>query len=167
MARKGKEPAWRPVFLEHLAVTGNVTQSASVARITRPGAYKARKADAAFAEAWDIAEEDAIQQLELEARRRAFEGFDKPVFHAGEQCGLIRQYSDVLMMFLLKAHRPDRYRDRVSLDHGGSVDTSGTQRIELVVVKTNKTLAEIGNNDADVDDDSSSGDRARLGSAAI
>ena len=50
-----------------------------------------------------FAEEDAIQQLELEARRRAFEGFDKPVFHAGEQCGLIRQYSDVLLMFLLKA----------------------------------------------------------------
>ena len=46
--------------------------------------------------------------LELEARRRAYEGVEKPVFHAGEECDFIRQYSDVLMMFLLKAHRPDR-----------------------------------------------------------
>ena len=164
MAKRGTEPAWRKVFLTSLAATGNVTKSASVARVTRPGVYKARKENAAFAEAWDIAEEDAIQQLELEARRRAYEGVDKPVFHAGEKCGVIRQYSDVLMMFLLKAHRPDTYRDRVALDHGGSVDTSGTQRIELVVVKTNKTLAQIKANDnADVDDDSSSSDRARLG----
>ena len=31
--------------------------------------------------------------LELEARRRAFEGTDKPVFHAGEKCGT---YSTIL-----------------------------------------------------------------------
>ena len=88
MAKRGTEPAWRKVFLTSLAATGNVTKSASVARVTRPGVYKARKENAAFAEAWDIAEEDAIQQLELEARRRAYEGFDKPVFHAGRNAGL-------------------------------------------------------------------------------
>ena len=124
--------------MKHLAETGNVTKSCAAARITRAGAYLSRKKDEAFAKVWEEAEEDAIQLLEFEARRRAYEGVDKPVFHAGEKCGLIRQYSDPLMMFLLKAHRPDRYRDRVSLDHGGSVDTSGTQRIELVIVPTEK-----------------------------
>ena len=50
MAKRGTEPAWRKVFLTSLAATGNVTKSASVARITRPGAYKARKENAAFAQ---------------------------------------------------------------------------------------------------------------------
>ena len=145
MARRGKEPAWRKIFLRYLAESGNITEAAYLAGVTRQAAYKVRKVDAAFADAWDESEEDAIQALELEARRRAKDGVEKPVFHAGEECGRIRQYSDVLMMFLMKAHRPDKYRDRVSLDHGGSVGTSGTQRIELVVVKTNKTLAQIGN----------------------
>ena len=80
MAKRGKEPGWRKVFLKHLSETGNVTKSCSIARITRPGAYKSRKLDEAFAEAWDVAEEDAIQSLELEARRRAYEGVEKPVF---------------------------------------------------------------------------------------
>ena len=139
MIKKRKVPAWRAIFLRYLALTGNVTESSSLAGVTRQAAYKIRKEDAVFAEAWDEAEEDAIQALELEARRRAKDGVEKPVFHAGEECGRIRQYSDVLTMFLLKAHRPDKYRDRVSLDHAGSVDTSGTQRIELVIVPTNKS----------------------------
>ena len=133
--------------MKNLAETGNVSNSCYVAGITRPGAYKARKSDEAFAEAWDVAEEDAVQSLELEARRRAFDGVEKPVFHAGVECGRINQYSDVLMMFLLKAHRPDTYRDRVSLDHGGSLDASGAQQIELVIVPTKKTDAGSSNDD--------------------
>ena len=46
MARQGKEPAWRKVFLKNLAETGNVSNSCYVASITRPGAYKARKYEA-------------------------------------------------------------------------------------------------------------------------
>ena len=102
MARRGEEPAWRKPCLTNLAETGNVTNSCYVAKITRPGAYKSRNNDEAFAEAWDVAEEDAIQKLELEARRRAYEGVQKPVFHAGEEYGRINQYSDVLMMFCLR-----------------------------------------------------------------
>ena len=147
MARQEKEPGWRKVFLKNLVETGNVSNSCYVASITRPGAYKARKNDEAFAEAWEVAEEDAVQSLELEARRRAFEGVEKPVFHQGEECGRINQYSDVLMMFLLKAHRPDTYRDRVSLDHGGSVDASGTQQIELLIVPTKKSTDTGASND--------------------
>ena len=31
------------------------------------------------------------------------------------------QYSDTLLITLLKAHRPEKYRDRVDLKHGGTI----------------------------------------------
>jgi hypothetical protein len=49
--------------------------------------------------------------MEEEARRRAVEGTKKPIFYRGQVVGHIRDYSDVLLMFLLTAHRPERYRE--------------------------------------------------------
>jgi hypothetical protein len=54
--------------------------------------------------------EEAIGGLEDEAVRRAYEGWLKPVFYQGRQCGAVRRYSDKLLMFLLKGWRPERYR---------------------------------------------------------
>ena len=40
--------------------------------------------------------------LEAEARRRAVEGVRKPVFYQGVICGWVGEYSDTLLIFLLK-----------------------------------------------------------------
>ena len=37
-------------------------------------------------------------------------GVEQPVFYKGEVCGLVRKYSDVLLIFLLKGLRPEVYR---------------------------------------------------------
>jgi hypothetical protein len=37
---------------------------------------------------------------------RAVEGVERPVFQRGQQVGTIREYSDRLLMFMLKARRP-------------------------------------------------------------
>lgn len=55
----------------------------------------------------------AIGVLEDEANRRAVQGTTKPVFYKGKRCGSIREYSDTLLIVLLKAHAPDKYKDRV------------------------------------------------------
>ena len=68
--------------------------------------------DPAFAAAWDDALEAAVDQLEAEARHRAIDGVEQPHFHQGKVCGTVRKYSDALLMFLLRAHRPETYRDR-------------------------------------------------------
>ena len=34
------------------------------------------------------------------------------MFYKGAVCGHVRRYSDTLLMFLLKAHRPEKYRER-------------------------------------------------------
>lgn len=54
--------------------------------------------------------------LEDEARRRAFEGFDKPIVHQGVITDTVKEYSDTLAIFLLKAHFPEKYRERSSVD---------------------------------------------------
>ena len=50
---------------------------------------------------WDEALDRSADALEEEARRRAFEGVDEPMYYKGEQIGTTKKYSDVLIMFLL------------------------------------------------------------------
>ena len=57
--------------------------------------------------------------LEAEARRRAAIGVDEPVFYKGKVVGHIRKYSDNLLMFLLKAHWPEKFRDNYGVEHSG------------------------------------------------
>ena len=39
------------------------------------------------------------------------------MFYKGRQCGAWRYYSDALAMFLLRAHRPEKYRDHRAGQH--------------------------------------------------
>ena len=73
-----------------------------------------------------------ISALEDEAHRRAFEGVPEPVFHQGVECGSVRKYSDTLAIFLLKAHRPEKYRENSRMEltgaNGGPLQISNTER---------------------------------------
>jgi len=53
--------------------------------------------------------ERAVAALESEAVRRALSGVPVPVFHQGRECGSTVKHSDQLLMFLLKALKPERY----------------------------------------------------------
>jgi hypothetical protein len=106
----------REKFLLSLVETGgNVSASCGLAGIKRRTAYDWRSDDPEFAAEWDEAVNVGLDALESEARRRAFEGIEEPVFYKGEICGHIRRYSDSLIMFMLKAYRP-QFRDRVLID---------------------------------------------------
>lgn len=67
----------------------------------------------------EIAEECAADALEKAARQRASDGIDRPVFQGGRAVGKLREYSDSLLIFLLKGARPNRYRDNVSVTGAG------------------------------------------------
>ncbi len=54
-------------------------------------------------------------------RRRAVEGVDEPRFHDGQICGHVRKYSDTLLIFMLKARRPDKYKERGEVAQTGKV----------------------------------------------
>jgi len=115
-------PEKRITFLESLRKTPNVTVAARAAGISRRGAYKARAAEQAFAEDWDEAIDEGVEMLEAEVHRRAFDGTDKPVTHLGAITATFKEYSDTLAIFLLKAHRPNKYRERIDLKADGLTD---------------------------------------------
>ena len=126
--------AWRGVFIERLKATGNVTLAARGAGISRPEAYKARNRNKTFRRLWNEALEEAVDLLDGEARRRAT-GMKRDIYHAGVVVGQENVYSDSLLMFLLKAHRPQLYRDNVKVEHSGGMDVTGDRKVTFEFVR--------------------------------
>lgn len=100
------------MFLSALEAGYLVREAAATCGVSVATLYDYRKADAEFREAWQEAYMAGGDALALEARRRAVDGTVKPVFHQGEICGGIREYSDTLLIMLMKARNPFLYCDR-------------------------------------------------------
>ena len=112
----------RAAFLKTLAGGGSITKGCELIGISRQAMYARRSADEDFAREWDDAVEAGTDCLEDEAFRRAFEGTEKPVgFYKGQASAHVKEYSDTLMIFLLKGRRPDKYRESVQHEHSGGV----------------------------------------------
>lgn len=109
------EKDWQRRFLEAFAETGMVSQACRIAGINRSTAYRARQRNESFALAWADVEERTTEELEQVARQRAVDG------------------SDTLMIFLLKARRPETYRENVKIEHSGQIrnDLSSLSTEEL------------------------------------
>lgn len=106
---------WEKAFLASLRRYGIVTAACEAAQIDRKAVYARKDRDAAFAAAWDDALEAAGDRLEFEARRRAERGVLKPIHYKGERIGFMREYSDSLMALMLKAIKPDKYGDKLTI----------------------------------------------------
>lgn len=103
-------------FLAVLAENCNVSEAARQAGISRRAAYEWKDADAAFAKAWNDAEEQAADKLEQAAWERATT--DK---------------SDRMLEILLKAHRPHKFVERRELSGPGGAPIP----VEVTFCKTN------------------------------
>lgn len=108
-------------FLAALAATCNVTKACAAAGVGRMTAYDWRTADPDFAKRWEDAMRIGAESLEDEAKRRAFDGVDEPVFFQGMATDTVRKYSDTLAIFLLKGAMPDKYRENSKLELSGSL----------------------------------------------
>jgi hypothetical protein len=82
--------------------------------INRVTMYRWRQTDPLFAQTYSDAMEAGTDLIEQEARRRAVEGYDRPIFQRGALVGLERVYSDLLLMMLLRGRRPEVFRDGAS-----------------------------------------------------
>ncbi len=118
------------LFLRRLGQVPNVAAACRDAGIKPSTAYARREADPDFRREWDEAIDHSIGLLEAEAHQRAGPGYLKAVYHQGAVVGHERVVSDGLMQFLLKAHRPERYRERSSVDLNASVVTERMTRAE-------------------------------------
>jgi hypothetical protein len=101
--KKPSAGEWRPPFLAALRNSGNVRAACKAAGISRAAAYSHRENSREFRQQWDEAIEDACDILEAEAWQRG------------------RKSSDTLLIFLLKAHRPEKYREVIKQEHGGAM----------------------------------------------
>ena len=115
--RDAEERLKKQAFLEAYAKIGNVTYAAKASRVHRTLHYRWLKEDLEYPALFAQAAETAIEVMEGEALRRAVTGIDKPIYFQGKKIDTIKEYSDVLLIFLLKGARPERYRDRV--EHAG------------------------------------------------
>lgn len=112
---------WMGKFIGHLANGGTVAAACELCVIGRATVYRHRQKDEDFAVAWADAEEESTEKLEEEAFRRAFKGVEKPVHYEGRRIDFVTEYSDTMLIFLLKARKPLTYRDRIDLNHSGAV----------------------------------------------
>lgn len=112
----------KKAFLKDFAQTGNISESCRNVGITRRRTvYEWQEKDDAFAFAYREAEITATEVLEAEARRRAVDGVAReiPIYHNGKLLHTVieTKHSDTLLIFLLKARDPAKYRDRMQLQH--------------------------------------------------
>lgn len=154
---KKRWPKWARGFLASLCDLGNVRLASEAVSIERKTAYRLREADPDFATAWDAALDQAADLLEEEARRRAYDGVRRLKFDRGKPImvpvigddGLMvrdkdgnvemvpyieHEYSDTLLIFLLKGIRPEKYRERVDTQLSGPGGAPLTPPIREVVV---------------------------------
>ena len=119
--RTDRTPEKEAKFLEVLATGASVYKAALAAGIGRRTAYDWREDDEDFRARWDDAVESGNDLLEDEAIRRGMSGVDKPVYYQGEVCGEVKEYSDTLLIFQLKARRREKYSEKIDQTVTGRV----------------------------------------------
>jgi hypothetical protein len=109
---------WEERFLAALQTSGSVTKAWKAAGITRTYAYEWRGRRPDFAKRWDEVADVHRDNLESSAMARAIGGVEEPVIFKGvpmldPKTGkvlTVQKFDSALTMFMLKAHRPERYR---------------------------------------------------------
>lgn len=107
----------RKVFLAVLSRTGKVAEAARAVGY-KDSNYLRRIyiSDEEFAKQWDAAWDAASDIFEEEVVRRAIDGVREPQYYKGKVAGYTLKYSDQLLMFLLRAARPDKFADRRKIE---------------------------------------------------
>ena len=118
--------ARQAAFLEAFSMVGSIIKAAEVAKIGRTSHWEWLKVDPEYAKAFAAAQIVATEALIDEATRRAVQGVQEPVgWYQGVPGGTVTRYSDILLIFLIKARRPE-YRDsthiQIGLDPAGDGD---------------------------------------------
>jgi hypothetical protein len=126
-------PDWCERFLRFLASTGNVTASARLTPIDRSTVTKLRQRNAQFRRDYKRAKRDAVDAMEHEARKRAVKGTLVPIYQNGRRVGYKVERSDALLMFMLKAERPEKFKDRSTVEHALAGPVVDAQRQRAIL----------------------------------
>ena len=108
-------------FLKHFSHWGIVTHACRLSGISSTSTvYAWLEHDEEFAIAYRQAEQASLEVLEREAFRRATEGspYKRTSYWKGQPVGTDEktEYSDALMVTLLRARAPEKYRENLTLN---------------------------------------------------
>lgn len=134
-------------FLRAFAANPTIRSAARAAGVSVNTHYRWLKRDEDYRERFEDIRPLLMSFLEGAAYKRAVEGVQKPVFHRGEICGHVREYSDTLLAMLLKANDP-RYRDKA--DVSGKVEHEHSGTVEHTV-SVQDVLQQVINDDSYVE----------------
>lgn len=132
----------RKKFLEVFSETLNMTKAAEICGWHLNTVRKHLRNNEKFKKQLEEARETAIAKAEAEAYRRAVEGTEEPVFFKGEQCGVMRKYSDSLLKLLLSAHNPIYNQNKTNVEITGK--DGGPVEVSVVKAKLMDMLASSG-----------------------
>lgn len=112
-----KDPIVQKKFLKVLAETGAFKYACTTAGVLHQQVRKFVKENLQFAEAVQDAQAEFNESLEMEAHRRAVDGWNEPVYSQklGTKIGQVRRYSDRLLEIMLKKNIAG-YREKRSDD---------------------------------------------------
>lgn len=147
--------AGQKAFLAAYAELGNITQAAKAAKMARALHYE-WMGDPEYVAAFERAEQEATDALEAAARQRAIDGVLEPVVSGGKlvygEDGkplMVRKFSDRLTEVLLRAHRPEKFREQRNVTVTGP--DGGPVELEVRVTAVTDRLRELRAGQAAVD----------------
>ena len=151
-----RSPAKQTAFLAAFAECACITRAAEAAKVARASHYKWLRDDPEYPARFEEARTQSVDVLIAEATRRAKDGTERLKFHQGELIRIPlldadgapvidpesgeprmtpyveRQYSDTMLIFLLKAADPTRFNDRLMVESQQTIQHSGTPSPEEV-----------------------------------
>lgn len=110
----------RARVIQEFRRTGRVDLACAAAGCDRTDHYRWLKKHLDYAAAFEEAREQVAGLLEDEAVRRAYRGTQRPVAVAGKLV-MMTEFSDQLLMFLLKCRNPQVFGDRIRQEHSGEL----------------------------------------------
>lgn len=127
------------LFFAGLAKHGQITRAARDADISRVTVYSLRDSNPEFSTRWSEALDAYADSLEAAAHQRAVEGTDKGVYHQGVLMATEKQYSDSLLLAMLKAKRKREYGDASKIELTGT--DGGPVQVEETPIQIARKIA--------------------------
>lgn len=129
------QEGWRERFLAQLAQVPNVTLACEVAGVSRRHVYRVKGEDADFRADWDEAIETACDLLEAVAFEVGATGVERVRRRYDRDGKMIAEEREVIrdtriLELLLKAHRPQKYVDRLRV----GADAPDTSQVDADII---------------------------------
>lgn len=122
----------RKKFLDSYSKMGNITVACEAAGIERSTHYAVWMNDPKYAVKFEEAKQEAGDRIEAEIFRRGHDGINKAIYYQGETIDVVKEYSDVLLIFFAKAIRPDKFREPNSFNLQGKI---GDKKIDVSILQ--------------------------------